>query len=109
MITTIMGDVIPAPLLHWFWLRLGNGRGAVRRLAGRWRRNRFRSRRHRLFQRYDSIPSNGLSNLSHGWPPLVVTSVPPITDFRQCCPCSENAAGWEPIGNSATAEEFLVG
>jgi hypothetical protein len=27
---------------------------------------RFRSGRHRLFQRYDSIPSNGLSDLCHG-------------------------------------------
>src|SRR6266702_3666656 len=60
------GDTIPAPLLHGLGFGLGNGRGAVRRLTGRRWRNRLGSRRHRLFQRYDRIPSDRLSDLCHG-------------------------------------------
>src|SRR5216684_8358080 len=60
-----IGGTIPALLLHWLGLRLGNGWGSVRRLAGRRRRSWFRSRRHRLFKRYQRIPSDRLSDLCH--------------------------------------------
>src|SRR6266566_3150608 len=56
-------------LLRWLRFRVGSRRRFLRRFAGRahW----LRSGRHRLFQRYDSISSNGRSDLSHGCPPLV--------------------------------------
>jgi len=63
-----------AALLHWFWLRLSNGWGPVRRLIGRRWCNRFRSRRHRLFKRYQRIPSDRLSDLCHDLPTRIASA-----------------------------------
>jgi len=67
LVGVVPATATPLPsLLHWLRFRVGNWRCLLWRLAGRRRAHWLRSRRHRLFQRYDSISSNGLSDLSHG-------------------------------------------
>src|SRR6266699_4739427 len=62
----VIGGIFQPALLRWLHFLRSNRWRAVGRLTGwRWQ-DWLRRRRHRLLQRYDSIPSNRLSNLRHG-------------------------------------------
>jgi hypothetical protein len=83
--------------LHYgLGLGLGDGWSDVRRLIGRRCCSWFRSRRHRLFQRYDCIPSDRLPDLCHDLPTRIASAAIVHENLRHFTGQAGRARGFQP-------------